>query len=129
MNKKSETSKYGVICVSPSCDVKLVGLDDYKLTLEQLYEYSVCDCIQIVRCATNDGMALVIDDNGKVLGKEINLVGTVLYGAYPNDVIVGDVMIGTLNSPNPYDEPDVYAFPYEEAIKVYSSIIKLIRQP
>lgn len=98
---------------------ELVALDDYHLTLEQLYEWTGCRCIQIVRCP--DRSLLCLDDNGKCELKPINLIATRLYGN-PNDFIVGDCVVGSAFGASPFDEPDMYAMTYEDACALYSEI-------
>lgn len=99
--------------------VQLVGLDDYNVTLEQLYEWTKCRCIEIVRFSNG---LMCIDDNGKCKGKPINTIASVLYGN-PNDFIVGDAVLGCSTCPDKYAEPDFYAMPYDEAVKLYLEML------
>lgn len=110
--------------------VQLIGLDDYHLTLDNLYEWTSCDTIQIVRADTVKDMPhllMCLDDNGKLLQKPVNLIATLLYGQYPRDFIVGDVTLGTSWTSNPNDEPDIYAMPYDEAKRLNQFFASLKR--
>lgn len=78
--------------------------------LDGAYKALECDTIQIVRCSpSHGGMLLVIDDNGKIEGKELNALATILYGHFPEDYIVGDVIIGWQGYRD--GEPDVVELP------------------
>ena len=95
--------------------IELVPSESHEFTLEELYAGADCDCIQIVRSCCDPDLLLCIDDNGKILQKYINPLGTLLY--YPEyDFIVGDVIVGTSVSPYPDDEPDIYKMEYEQAL-------------
>lgn len=121
--------EYAVIVIKTDDTVQLIGLDDYHLNLQQLYAWTCCDTIQIVRLASllyNPYALMCIDDNGKVLNKPLNLLATLLYGQYPNDFIVGDVVIGTSWTDNKFDEPDIYALKYDEALKIYKMLIDFL---
>lgn len=96
-------------------DIELVPSDTHEFTLEELYAGCSCDTIQIVRSGCDPHLLMCIDDNGKILQKYINPLGTMLY--YPEfDFIVGDVVLGTSVSPYPDDEPDIYKMEYEQAL-------------
>lgn len=107
---------YNSIVLKTDGTVKVFARDDYQFTLEELYELTSCDTIQILRSSV-PGLLLCIDDNGKILDKPINPLGTVLY-APQYDYIVGDVLIGTDFSPNPNDEPDIYALDEDAAARI-----------
>lgn len=107
---------YKAIVLKTDGTVKVFPRDDYQFTLQELYELTSCDTIQIIRSSV-PGLLLCIDDNGKMLDKPLNPLGTVLY-APEYDYIVGDVLIGTDFSPNPNDEPDIYALDSDAAAKV-----------
>lgn len=127
---RKEKFEYAVVTISTDDTVHIIGHHDYHLTLDNLYEYSKCDTIQIVRFDTfksNPDLLMCIDDMGKLLNKPVNLMGTLLYGQYPRDFIVGDVCIGTSWTPNPYDEPDMYAMPYEQAEELANFLTSLKR--
>ena len=61
-----------------------------NFTLEEMYKLIGCDCIQIVRTA-QEGVIMVIDDNGLMNGKAPNIVATKLYPF--GNMIVGDVLV------------------------------------
>ena len=98
---------YKSVILKADGSIQTVDKEDYKFTLHELYEQADCDTIQIIR-ANVPGVLMCIDDNGKILGKKLNPLATVLY-APEYDCIVGDVVLGTEFSPNPNDEPDIYA--------------------
>lgn len=121
--------EYGLVVITANDDVQLIGLDDYHLTLADLYKYSDCDTIQILQVRTIPSMPyllMCIDDNGKIVHKPINRIGTVLYGAYPRDFIVGDLVLGTSFSENPNDEPDIFAMSYQKAVEMYEMVVDLL---
>lgn len=68
--------------------------------LDNFYREINCDTIQIVRVLPGkpwfEPFRLILDDNGKVYNKPINVLATYLY-AYEYDTIVGDVLLGRVN--------------------------------
>ena len=127
---RKEKYEYAVVTISTDDTVHIIGHHDYHLTLDNLYEYTKCDTIQIVRFdtyAADPDVCMCIDDNGKLLHKPVNLIGTLLYGQYPRDFIVGDICIGTTFSPNPFDEPDMFAMDYALAEKLAQFLNSLKR--
>jgi hypothetical protein len=44
---------------------------------------------------TNDGQYLVIDEEGKIKGKDINQVASAMYRFFPHDYIVGDAILAS----------------------------------
>lgn len=102
---------YSLIQITTDNKINLIPCDWYKINLETLYKHSNCSTIQIVRTEDYKEFQLLmcLDDNGKILHKPINKIATDLYGAFPIDFIVGDVVLGTQFSDNPFDEPDIFA--------------------
>ncbi len=51
--------------------------------------------IEIVDCISDPdaGLIMVLNEEGKLLGLEFNLVATQISGFYPHDVIVGNVLV------------------------------------
>lgn len=112
-------NKYALITIDCKNNIELVETDSYKVSLQNLYDSTDCDTIQIVRTHNDNfpsDMLMCLDDNGKIVRKPVNMLATYLYGQFPTDFIVGKVTLGTDVSPNPYDEPDLFAYPYEVAI-------------
>jgi len=62
-------------------------------TLAELYSAIGCDVVEVVRL--RDGRLLVIDENGKLVGREVNDLATTLARAVlqVHDVIVGPALL------------------------------------
>lgn len=72
---------------------------DSKNLLQALYDGIGCYTIETVRVHPSfilDNLLLVLDEEGKLVHKPMNLIGTVLYNNR-HDFIVGDVAIVRLN--------------------------------
>lgn len=118
--------EYAGLVIEPDNTIKLVGFDSPYLELEDLYRHADCDTIQIVR-TINPRWLMVIDDNGKLLGKPANPMATSLYYACPYDFIVGTVFIGTSEPPCLDDEPDVFAMKYDDAMALFNALEKSLK--
>lgn len=81
---------------------------DRRYELSDFYELIDCDCIQHVM--TDNGYDMILDDEGKLKSKPINLIATRLYNN-PYDFIVGDVLICTNEVVNDIGERDMCGFP------------------
>lgn len=122
--KENDMKNYAVIVVYPYEPPRLVELDDYHLTLDFLYEHADCDTIQIVRCGNPylpPDILLCIDDCGKLVNKPRCYEATMAY-FNPYDFVVGQGVIGTAVGRSLLDEPDIYAFPIDEARKVLALV-------
>lgn len=62
-------------------------------TLEELRELVGCEWIEIVRLLGNGDSFLVVDEEGKLNGKERNEKATRMYGRMPFDYIVGNALL------------------------------------
>ena len=63
-------------------------------TLEELRRLVGCKYIEVAHLRTHDGAFLVVDEEGKLYGKELNHEATFLYRAFhPNDYIVGNALL------------------------------------
>jgi hypothetical protein len=62
---------------------------DYSL--EEMRDLIGCKWIQIIN--THDGRSMVIDEEGKLTGKEINMTATGLYQYGKYDPVVGNVLV------------------------------------
>lgn len=124
--------EYGYIRIS-SLGLELIGADTRDFTLDELQKQTSCDTINIVGClhsrldtspVLRSELLMCIDDNGKLTGKDINPLASLLYGN-PYDCIVGDVVLGWTD---PLDdvEPDIYKMPYKTALALYSTLTKSI---
>lgn len=75
-------------------ETRLVTIDDRELTLEEAQEF-VGGLIEVLRLP--DGSLMVIDEEGKLKGKPVNLKATQIAhearAIFPGDVIVGDALI------------------------------------
>ena len=60
-------------------------------TLEELYALIGCDLIEVVYPLVDNGNIFIIDEEGKLTGKDINYAATIMWG-YPGDALVGDVI-------------------------------------
>lgn len=67
--------------------IPIVPINQTDFSLEELYGYINCELIEVVYLSDN---IMIIDEEGKLRGKEINGQATLLY---QRDYIVGDVVI------------------------------------
>lgn len=65
-----------------------------RFTFPEVYELIGCELIQIVH--TVDGRILLVDEEGKLFGRDYNPRATELYGVM-DDFIVGDVLLCDAN--------------------------------
>lgn len=74
---------------------KVLPKNGTDYTLEELHELTGCDTVQLInmRC----GLMMVIDDNGKLVGKDLNELATIMARQtkciFPNDYIVGTALV------------------------------------
>ena len=61
-------------------------------TLEELYTLIGCDMIEVVYPEWDSDCIFVIDEEGKLNGKDINYPATLMWGYGGADVLVGDVI-------------------------------------
>lgn len=113
--------KYGYIILRANGDVELHQSADAEFKLEELQK-AVGGYIQIVQGKERE-MLIVIDDEGKLKSKPVNLRATQLYQP-EYDFIVGDAVIGTSYNDDPYAEPDVYKMPWEMALRIYGNMLE-----
>ena len=73
---------------------KMVILHDVP-KMEALYKAIGCEYVEIVRCKNlPEGYRLVIDEEGKLKGSTLNVLGSYLYGTPEHgDTIVGNAVI------------------------------------
>ena len=60
-------------------------------TLEELYQLLGCDMVEVVYPVYDSDCIFIIDEEGKLTGKDINYAATIMWGAQ-RDVLVGDVI-------------------------------------
>jgi len=113
--------KYGYLILRTNGKIELVSSNLADFSLKELQDGINCDTIHIVQGRVTD-MLLVIDDEGKLQGKPINPIATLLYQP-EYDFIVGDVIVGTSWNADPYAEPDVYKMPLE-MVKRYQAVLQ-----
>lgn len=129
-------SDYAYLVLTVRRELKLIETDSPKFSLDNFYRAIPCDSIEIVRpvglpryTVSSDfrpylsDLLMVIDEEGKLVDKPLNVLASLMY-AYPQDVIVGDVVIGWTN-PLEIVESDVYPFPYDIALKVAEGLREL----
>lgn len=115
---------YKSVILKTDGSIQTIDKEDYNFSLDELYKQADCDTIQIIR-ANIPGLLMCLDDNGKILGKELNPLATLLY-APEYDCIVGDVVLGTDFSPNPNDEPDIYALDSDVAADLVEKLRAIV---
>lgn len=124
-------SNYKVIKISPSADgsCSVTACDvPFSLSLEEIYGFINCDTISIVSAVNYNSIhgtdySIVIDDNGKIEHKPINLNATQMYAPL-YDFIVGDVLI-MRRERTAAEEPDVYPFEEQEASDLMMNLVLL----
>lgn len=82
---------------------------DKRMELHDFYNELDCDCIQSVKCVDNDTF-MILDEEGKLKDKPVNDLASILYGAFPFDYIVGDVILCTIGTFGEYGERDFTGF-------------------
>lgn len=89
MNKNLKTA--GAYLIKTTGEVKEIEPANGKdFSLEELQGY-VGGYIEATR--TKDGRTLIVNEEGKINGLEINSKATDIYGYYLHDVIVGDAVL------------------------------------
>ena len=92
------------------CDGEMTEIKTSKrLELKDYYRLINCDCIAYVKCIDGE-TNMIIDDEGKLKDKPLNLPASVIYGALPYDCIAGDVILCTEKVINKIGERDFYGF-------------------
>ncbi len=111
--------EYALVRVSSAGEIKVVVMgSSHRVELEALQHLAHCDCIEIVKTDSPIADLLVCDDSGKLDPdpKQMNKLATLFYrGRFEGDWIAGDVVFGCSTSPDPADEPDIFALPLEVA--------------
>lgn len=64
-----------------------------NFTLEELYKLIGCDMIEVVYPLYDSNIIIVIDEEGKLKGKDINYAATIMWGGAGYDALVGDVIV------------------------------------
>ena len=111
---------FGYLIIRPNHDIELVESEDEEFTLEEFHEKIDCEFIENVRICNpevadpRERLFMVIDEEGKLTGKNANFIASILYGAF-DDVIMGTVVLGVLKE---YPHPDIYKLPLERARKL-----------
>ena len=73
------------------------SLPDNKVpSFEKFKDIISAQSLEVVHCHTNYRHLMLIDECGKICDppKEVNFRASALYGGFPNDLIVGDVILG-----------------------------------
>jgi hypothetical protein len=60
-------------------------------TLKELYQLLVCDMVEVVYPLYDSDCIFIIDEEGKLTGKDINWAATIMWGGQ-HDALVGDVI-------------------------------------
>ena len=71
-------------------DVRPKNGKDFKL--EELRELLHCDWVEVAHMP-RDGHFFLVDEEGKLTGKPLNVRATKIYSYYYNDYIVGDALL------------------------------------
>lgn len=105
---------------------------DYMGELRGFYKAINCDCVQEVharfmRKFIDDckGLVMVVDEEGLIAGKQMNLVGSLFYGTqFHGSPIVGDILIMT--EENSFDGPNLAGLEEDRAEAVAAQIRTII---
>lgn len=105
---------------------------DYMEELRGFYKAISCDCIQEVHARympkfIDDckGLVMVVDEEGIIAGKQINIVGSLFYGTQVHgNPIVGDMLI--MGEEMTFDGPEFAGLEEERAEKIAETIKNLI---
>lgn len=62
-------------------------------TLKELYKLIGCDTIEVVYPLYDSDLIFIIDEEGKLKGKDINYAATIMWGSAGYDALVGDVIV------------------------------------
>lgn len=92
----------------------------YDKFLQAAYQYLDCTFIEIVNPGIGN-LRLCIDDAGKLTGKDINILATIIYNVHYDklvDPIVGNVLIGADEIVNEYGEHDFVGLPDDLILKL-----------
>lgn len=119
---------YYTIRISKDSEIAIDQHEKINLDLKYLQK-SVNGHIQIVTChsmfRSRLGHVLIVLDEEGLLKDDpvINPIASILYGS----TIVGDVVLTTEYNPDPYAEPDCYAFDEPTKNNVYKILCNVIK--
>lgn len=119
---------FKLIKLTTSNEIVVIDRNDQYVALNDLYAFCGCDTIQIVRTGIHPQWLMCLDDNGKILNKDVNILASILYDN-PYDFIVGDVVVGTRYSPNPNDEPDLFCMSNDDAAEIVNALNEIKKDP
>ena len=96
-------------------DTSLVDIEHSEFN-DQVHKLLECSIYELVHLPGD--FYMVVDENGKIYEKpkEVNLKASLLYPGFPQDPIVGDVLIGKLGMV--HGEPDMVGLDVEEISRI-----------
>jgi len=71
--------------------IKIEPKNGLNFKLQELYKILNCRLIELA--ATKDGKLIILDEEGKLYSKSVNIKATELYKYGEQDAIVGDVVV------------------------------------
>lgn len=119
---------FKLIKLTTTNEIEVIDRNDQYVDLHELYALCGCDTIQIVGVGVHPQWLMCLDDNGKILNKDVNLLASILYNN-PYDFIVGDVVVGTRFTPNPNDEPDLFCMSNDDADEIVRALNEIKKDP
>ena len=107
---------------------------DWQEEMRGFYKAINCDCIQEVHARympkfIDDcrGLVMVVDEEGFVAGKKMNIVGSIFYGTqFHGSPIVGDILI--MGEEMGFDGPELAGLEEERANEIAVTINRIIKQ-
>ena len=113
-------SKNKYILIRTDNTFEIVEIDKYNF-LNEAHRLLDCSFIEIANPGLNN-IRFCIDDAGKLTGKELNTLATVIYNLVEKkffDTIVGNVLVGVDEEVNEYGEHDFVGLSDNEAQRFY----------
>lgn len=120
--------EFKLIKLTTTNEIEVIDRNDQYVDFHELRALCGCDTIQIVGASAYPQCLMCIDDEGKIFHKDVNLLASILY-SNPYDFIVGDVVVGTRISPNPYDEPDLFCMCSADADVIVNALNEIKKDP
>lgn len=116
-------TKYAVVLCKTDGVCKCLYLKSSEISLRDIFKWIDCTMFDIVQAKFpyRDDLRLIVDDNGLLTEKPLNMLASVLYGAD----IVGDVIVGTVSLPSGLSEPDIYGLEIDDAVHLCGVLQKL----
>lgn len=116
--------RFGIIKIETNGLLYVQEVSSRNLDFDALRE-DIKGYIEVVPVDAIPNTFMILNEEGKIMDLPINTIATRLY-ANPYDIIVGDVFLVTDVNPDPYEDPDLWSWDYDQAEKVLKKILSTV---